>query len=110
MIGNKTLSIQDPIVRRLGRKETAKKQYFLKLKDVSDRLTESEKWDVLGWHGWKPEEKVNIAMDMADACVCICAEGIRARCPGITEEELLAKVRGRLDYTRQRRNYRSGSK
>ena len=47
----------------------------------------------------KPEEKVNIAIDMTDACVRICAEGIRAQCPRIAEDELLERLRER----RQRR-------
>jgi len=46
-----------------------------------------------------PEEKVNIAIDMTYACVRICAEGIRAQCPRIAEDELLERLRER----RQRR-------
>ncbi len=46
-----------------------------------------------------PEEKVNLAIDMTDACVRICAEGIRAQCPRIAEDELLERLRER----RQRR-------
>ena len=46
-----------------------------------------------------PEEKVNITIDMTDACVRICAEGIRAQCPRIAEDELLERLRER----RQRR-------
>lgn len=46
-----------------------------------------------------PEEKVNIAIDMTDACVRICADGIRAQCPRIAEDELLERLRER----RQRR-------
>ena len=44
----------------------------------------------------KPEEKVAVALDMSDACVRLCAVGIRARYPGISEEELLARLRERL--------------
>ena len=53
----------------------------------------------------KPEEKVAIAMDMTDACVRICADGIRAQCPGISEEELIAKLRERLEWSKR---YRKG--
>ncbi|MCJ7559984.1 hypothetical protein MUO79_05120 [Candidatus Bathyarchaeota archaeon] len=53
----------------------------------------------------KPEEKVAIAMDMTDACVRICADGIRAQCPGISEEELITKLRERLEWSKR---YRKG--
>jgi hypothetical protein len=53
----------------------------------------------------KPEEKVAIAMDMTDACVRICADGIRAQCPSISEEELIAKLRERLEWSKR---YRKG--
>jgi len=53
----------------------------------------------------KPEEKVAIAMDMTDACVRICADGIRAQCPGISEEELIVKLRERLEWSKR---YRKG--
>ena len=49
----------------------------------------------------KPEEKVAIAIDMTDACVRICAEGIKAQCPGISEEELLEKLRERLEWSKR---------
>jgi hypothetical protein len=49
----------------------------------------------------KPEEKMAIAMDMTDACVRICAEGIKAQCLGISEEELLEKLRERLEWSKR---------
>lgn len=55
----------------------------------------------LGW--LKPEEKVTVAIDLTDACVRVCADGIRARCPGITEEELVAKLRERLEWCKRGR-------
>jgi hypothetical protein len=51
----------------------------------------------------KPDEKVAIAVDMTDACVRVCADGIRARYPGICEEELLAKLRERLEWGKRGR-------
>jgi hypothetical protein len=51
----------------------------------------------------KPEEKVAIAIDMTDACVRICADGIRTQYPGISEEELLAKLRERLEWSKRGR-------
>ncbi|MFQ6073644.1 MAG: hypothetical protein ACE5KC_00350 [Candidatus Bathyarchaeia archaeon] len=50
----------------------------------------------------KPEEKVNIAIDMTDACVSVCAEGIRAQHPEITEEKLLEQLRERIEYAKRR--------
>ena len=49
----------------------------------------------------KPNEKVAIAIDMTDACVRICADGIRAQYPGISEEELIEKLRARLEWTKR---------
>ena len=51
----------------------------------------------------KPEEKVAIAIDMTDACVRICATGIRAQCPDITEAELNEKLRKRLEWSKRHR-------
>jgi hypothetical protein len=49
----------------------------------------------------KPEEKVAIAMDMTDACVRVCADGIKAQCPGISEAELIEKLRERLEWSKR---------
>jgi hypothetical protein len=54
----------------------------------------------------KPEEKVNIAIDMTDACVRICADGIKTQYPGISEKELMEKLRERLNWAKRVR--RSG--
>ncbi len=51
----------------------------------------------------KPEQKVRIAIDMTDGCVRICADGIRQQFPGISEEELLEKLRERLEWAKQNR-------
>jgi len=49
----------------------------------------------------KPEEKLAICMDMTDACVRICAEGIRTQFPSISEEQLLEKLRERLEWAKR---------
>ena len=51
----------------------------------------------------KPEEKVAIAIDMTDTCIRICADGIKAQNPGISEEELIEKLRERLEWTKRNR-------
>lgn len=51
----------------------------------------------------KPDEKVAVAIDMTDACVRVCADGIRAQYLGISEEELLAKLRERLEWGKRGR-------
>ena len=53
----------------------------------------------------KPEEKVAIAIDMTDACVRICATGVRAQCPDITEAELNEKLRKRLEWSKRPRKH-----
>jgi len=49
----------------------------------------------------RPEEKVNIAIDMTDAIVGVCAEGIRAQYPDITEEELIERLRERIAWMKR---------
>jgi hypothetical protein len=51
----------------------------------------------------KPGEKVAIAIDMTDGCVRVCADGIRTQYPGISEEELLVKLRERLEWGKRGR-------
>jgi hypothetical protein len=58
-------------------------------------------WERLG--RLKPEEKVLIAMDMTDGCVRICADGIRSQYFGISEEEVLEKLRERLEWSKRNR-------
>ena len=60
-------------------------------------------WERLG--KLPPEEKIAICMDMSDACVRVCADNIRAQNPEITEEELLAKLRERLAWTKRHRKH-----
>jgi len=49
----------------------------------------------------KPEEKVNMAIDMTDTIVSICAESIRAQSPDITEEELIERLRERFAWAKR---------
>jgi hypothetical protein len=49
----------------------------------------------------KPEQKVIIAMDMTDGCVQICADGIKQQFPGISEAELIERIRERLLWAKQ---------
>ena len=49
----------------------------------------------------KPEVKVNMAIGMTEACVRVCAEGIKAQFPGISDKELLEKLRERLEWSKR---------
>jgi hypothetical protein len=49
----------------------------------------------------KPEEKVSMALDMSDVVVRVCAEGIKAQNPNITEEELIGKLRERIEWSKR---------
>lgn len=51
----------------------------------------------------KPEQKVLIAIDMTDGCMRVCADGIRQQFPGISDAELLEKLRERLEWTKLNR-------
>ena len=50
----------------------------------------------------KPEERVNLAIGMVDACVRVCEEGIRHRDRALTEEEVRERIRERIMCTRGR--------
>ena len=50
----------------------------------------------------KPEERVNLAIGMTDACVRVCVEGILNRSRSLTDEEVKEKVRERITYARGR--------
>jgi len=56
---------------------------------------------LVDWSRLKPEEKVNMAIDMTDTVVHICAEGIKAQHPDITEEELIEKLRERFAWMKR---------
>ena len=51
----------------------------------------------------KPEQKVQIAIDMTDGCMRICADGIRQQFPGISDASLLEKLRERLEWAKLNR-------
>jgi len=50
----------------------------------------------------KPEEKVNLSIDMTDVCVRVCADAIRDRGKALEEEELMDLVRARVMYGKRR--------
>jgi len=52
----------------------------------------------------KPEERVNLAIGMSDVCVRVCADGVRDQNPGISEEELIERVRERLLFGKRRKS------
>jgi len=47
------------------------------------------------------EVKVNMTIDLTDAMVHACAEGIRAQNPNVTEEELKKKLRERFEWAKR---------
>jgi len=49
----------------------------------------------------KPEEKVDMAIGMSDTCIHVCAEGIRAQHPDITEAELIERLRERFAWMKR---------
>lgn len=50
----------------------------------------------------KPEDKVKIAVSMVDVVTRICAEGVKATDPTITEEKLISLLRRRFLFGRDR--------
>jgi hypothetical protein len=55
-------------------------------------------WERLG--RLKPEEKVQLCISMTDGCISVCADGIRHQFPGITEKELIEKLRERIQWAK----------
>jgi hypothetical protein len=43
-----------------------------------------------------------MAIDMADAMVQVCVEGMRAQNPSMTEEECMKKLRERFEWAKRR--------
>ncbi|MFH0848158.1 MAG: hypothetical protein V1857_01480 [archaeon] len=52
--------------------------------------------------GGLAEERVNLAIDITDACVRVCADAVRDEQPKMKEEQLLERVRERITYGRRR--------
>ena len=51
----------------------------------------------------KPEQKVALAIEMSDACMNICAAGIMAQNPNLSDEDLLEELRKRVEWVKRRR-------
>ncbi|MEM2276211.1 MAG: hypothetical protein QXU43_03890 [Thermoproteota archaeon] len=50
-----------------------------------------------------PEEKVELAIEMSDMCVVVCAAGIKAQNPGLDESSLLEELRKRIKWMKRHR-------
>lgn len=49
----------------------------------------------------EPGVKVNMAVELTEAMVSVCMEGMRAQNPNMTEEELMERLRERLEWAKQ---------
>lgn len=49
----------------------------------------------------KPEARVNMAIEMTEAMVRVCLDGIKGRNTSMTEEELMKELRERLEWAKQ---------
>jgi hypothetical protein len=56
----------------------------------------------------RPEAKVAMMMDMTESMVRVCAEGVRAQNPGISDEELMEKLRERLEWSKRWQKHKRG--
>jgi hypothetical protein len=48
-----------------------------------------------------PDVKVNMTIDMTDAMVQVCVEGMKAQNPDITDEELMRRLRERFKWAKR---------
>lgn len=55
----------------------------------------------LSWNKLKPHDRVRLAIDMTDVVTRICADGVKAAHPRITEEKLIALLRRRFLFGRK---------
>ena len=62
-------------------------------------FVDKKDWERLG--RLRPKEKVNMAIGMSDFVLSVCAEGIKAQHPDITEEELIEKLRERIEWAKR---------
>jgi HAD superfamily hydrolase (TIGR01662 family) len=69
-------------------------------KNTKKRQVSEQDFDTL-----TPEEKVNLAIRMTDAAVQTLVDSIKKRNPGITEAELMEKVRKRLIRQKRHRHH-----
>jgi hypothetical protein len=54
------------------------------------------------------EVKVKMCLDMTEACVQVCAAGIRAANPGISDAEVIRKIRERFEWGKRWQRKRRG--
>jgi hypothetical protein len=64
--------------------------------------SDEERYERLEW--LKPEERVNLAVGMSDVCVRVCADGVRDQNLGISEGELIERVREGLLFGKRRKS------
>jgi len=53
-----------------------------------------------------PEVKVAMAIDMIDAMVSVCEEGIKAQCSSMNENQRMDKLRERLAWAKRWQRHR----
>ena len=49
----------------------------------------------------EPEAKVDLAIEMTEAMVRVCLDGIRGRNPGMAQEELMNELRERFEWAKR---------
>lgn len=65
---------------------------------------------MLDWGRLKPEERVDLAVNMSSVCIRVCIEGVKSQHPNISEEKLMELVRERLMYEKNLRRGRRKSR
>jgi hypothetical protein len=50
-----------------------------------------------------PDVKVNMAVDMTEAMVSVCLEGVKAQNPKLTDDELMERLRERFEWAKRKR-------
>lgn len=49
----------------------------------------------------EPRVKIDMAVEMTEAMVSLCMEGMRAQNPNMTEKELMERLRERLEWAKR---------
>lgn len=70
------------------------------------RKARGEDWERLG--RLPGEVKVDMYLDMSEACVRVCAGGIKSQNPDMSEEELIRKLRERIAWSKRWQKHQGG--
>ncbi|MGB9717289.1 MAG: hypothetical protein ACPL4E_02450 [Thermoproteota archaeon] len=58
------------------------------------------------WSNLKPEQKIEVALEISDACMQLCAAGIKAENPNLDEKRLFEELRKRVEWMKRNQEWK----